>query len=64
MDPGDPTASLQTRKLELELVKLEAEAALLKRPWYSQASYVAAILPIIAVCVTGGIAYWNSDLRR
>ena len=64
MEPSDPIASLQTRKLEQEIAKLEAETALLKRRWFFQAPYIGAIFPIIAVCATGWIAYSNSDFRR
>ena len=64
MEPSDPIASLQARKLEQEIAKLETETALLKRRWFFQAPYIGAILPIIAVCATGWIAYRNSDFRR
>jgi septal ring factor EnvC (AmiA/AmiB activator) len=62
-EPDDLT-DLQKQKLEIEIAKLKAETNLLRRPWYLQAPYVAATLPIIAVCVTGWIAYSNSDFRR
>jgi hypothetical protein len=67
----DNIETLQTRKLHLETEKLveereklKIETRLLKRPWFLQAGYIAAILPIFAVSVTAVITYMNSDLRR
>jgi septal ring factor EnvC (AmiA/AmiB activator) len=55
---------LQLKKTQKEIEKLEAEARLLKRRWLLQPSYIAAILPILALCGTALIAYLNSDFKR
>ena len=64
MAEADDLTALQTRKLETEIAKLEAETTVLKRRWFLQAPYLGVFLPIIAVCVTGWLAYRNSDFRR
>src|SRR5439155_16042987 len=56
--------ALQAHKLEYEISKLKIEAALLRRPWCFQSSYIGVILPILAVVATRCITYSNSDFRR
>jgi cell division protein FtsB len=63
-DEPDAFSALEFKKLQQEVSKLEAETRLLNRPWWLQAPYVGAILPIMAVVITGWITYRNSDLRR
>jgi hypothetical protein len=55
---------LEAEKLRRENEKLAAETRLLNRPWCLQASYIAAILPIIALCGTCFIAYRDSAAYR
>jgi hypothetical protein len=56
--------ALEAEKLRRENEKLAAETRLLNRPWCLQASYIAAILPIIALCGTCFIAYRDSAAYR
>jgi cell division protein FtsB len=63
-EPDDVASALQVQKLQREIEKLEVETRLLNRPWWLQAPYIGAIFPIMAVVVTGWIAYRNSDFRR
>jgi hypothetical protein len=60
----DDLAALQLKRVQQEIEKLEVETRLLKRGWYFQPHYIAAILPILAVVATGFIAYSNSDFKR
>jgi septal ring factor EnvC (AmiA/AmiB activator) len=55
---------LETEKLCREREKLDVEIKLLRRPWFFQASYVAAILPIMALALATGITYQNSEWKR
>jgi septal ring factor EnvC (AmiA/AmiB activator) len=64
MNESDELTAFQLQKVRQEIEKLDAETRLLKRVWCLQPPYIAAILPIIAVCVTAWIAYSNSDFKR
>jgi len=71
MTPQPPPDDLQGRKLQFEIEKLigereklAIETKLLARPWFFQASYIAAILPIALVSIMAYVSYMNSDLKR
>jgi DNA repair exonuclease SbcCD ATPase subunit len=56
--------SLQCQKLREEIKKLDVETRLLTRSWWQQASYIAAILPIVVVSFSAWVAYSNSEFKR
>jgi hypothetical protein len=56
--------TLQAEKLRRETEKLELEMKILRRPAWAQAPYIAAILPVTAIVITGFITAWITYSNR
>lgn len=63
MDDPEHATPLETRKLQIEIGKLEAELEVLKRRWFWQPAYLSVFVPVIVIGFPVWAAYQNSEYR-